>query len=159
MINTLKPEKLITLNMELNNKQITALIDTGATMSLIRKSFIETDVNIKKSKNCSITGFNNGKIKTLGTVDITPTLLNMKMTFKFHVVEDKNIEYPMIIGIDFLQKFNMKLYANKRKITISCQRNAFTDIYLDEKNQVRHIVHENIPIMCARKNNHKQLHN
>lgn len=149
-INTLLPEKLITLDMTLYEKNLKALIDTGANRSLVRSSCVSKDCVLDRSRKESIRGFNDHRIETLGTVNLVLSWYNIDMPLKFHVVQDDAIDYEVMLGLDFLHKHRINIDVSRNKVSIVNNDESFSDFYLDVDNNVKQIIHERVPIYCAR---------
>ena len=79
-INDVKPAKLLMLPVEINNKKIRAMMDTGSNSSYIRSNVVEElNMKINTEKKCII-GYGNKKMETEGTVTI-----QLKIENKFNV--------------------------------------------------------------------------
>ena len=72
ILNCLKPGKLFHIELNINNQIVKTLIDTGASISLIRKSTYKniSTVSLNNIKT-TINGLNDTQIMTKGTIDLT----------------------------------------------------------------------------------------
>lgn len=116
------PTNLIIINVLINDVPLKALIDTGATMSVLFKNSIKkckldslVDKNYKTNIN-GINGFNNklsyGKIWYLD-ININNYCIPCSFTILDNI--DKNID--IILGIDFLSIYNINIdFKNKQLI-------------------------------------------
>lgn len=82
------------------NKSIKLLIDTGASICLIKRKFL-VDNMLSTHNQITINGI-SGSRETLGTKEIQLNFENFEKWYKFHIVEDT---FPVdgIIGADFLR--------------------------------------------------------
>lgn len=102
----------------MDNTCITALIDTGAEVSLIKDKMITKNLeDIYEIKPIYLEGIGIGKFKVDKAVKI---ILFKDLVFGFKVVDNNvNMEYDMIIGMDFLNQFVCKIDCSQEKMTIS----------------------------------------
>ncbi|CAG2191634.1 unnamed protein product [Mytilus edulis] len=108
--------------------KLNCLIDTGSTVSVLNSSMYNTmsqSAKPKLSNQCSGLRMANGSVvMPMGTA-VFPVQLNKKIVYHRLIVAD--IDIPMIIGFDFLNKNNCILDMGKRTIEIdgqfiTCQR-------------------------------------
>lgn len=116
---------LISLPMhEVNNNKVNMLIDTGATMSLIKLSKLKDDAMIYNDK-ITIIGATGHKADTIGVIRATIPLKTRNVKHKIYVVKgDFPIEYDGILGADFLKKYQASWDYATRKMRID--NNLFT---------------------------------
>ena len=97
-------------NKHTNYLNFSALIDSGSPINIISKSCIPADVlGAFNLKTTNFTGVGNCNLKTFGVISC---LINFKRNtkfLKFFVVKDNDIKIPIILGRDFMTKFNVKL--------------------------------------------------
>jgi len=95
------------------------LLDTGATLTLIKVGHLKGDTLIHE-KQLALTGVTGHKLYTLGKIRATVILGNPEIRHTMHVVKDDfPIDYEGILGIDFLTKQRAKCDHGKRQIRIS----------------------------------------
>lgn len=97
---------------------ITALIDTGAEISLIKEKVITKNLeNAFKIKPIYLEGIGMGKFKVEDAIRI---ILLGDIVFSFKIVkENVNLEFDIVIGMDFLNQFVCKIDCSGEKILIS----------------------------------------
>lgn len=99
------------------DQQIRFLLDTGASICVIKNSSVNTNIPIYKNKSTKILGI-SGDLQTIGTCNIQIHLENFIVPYEFHVVPD-NFPIPVegIIGANFLLEFNAILDLEKFLLT------------------------------------------
>jgi len=84
------------------------LLDTGATLTLIKVGHLKRDTLIRE-KQLALTRVMGHNIYTLGKIKATIILGNREIRHTMHVVKDDfPIDYEGILGIDFLTKQRAK---------------------------------------------------
>ena len=152
LMSVLKPELALIIELQVGNSNVKALVDTGASISLITNSLYKVHSNKSlSSKTFTIFGLNETKITTKGGISLNVNYFGRGFDAKFEVVEDQDINYPVILGMDFLQENNISINLMKRKITKHNSDRSSTSVYLTADGSIRNIVHENIPIYSKHK--------
>lgn len=151
-INSLLPEQLLTITVKVNGSSMNALLDSGATNSLIRLSNFEKANAFMTSHNPrTIVGLGNSMITTIGIVDLPIAFFGLNIITRFNIVQDSDIDYSLILGVDFLCENKIVINMNKRKISKHNKDKSFIDFYIDKDNTISNIVHEQIPVYCSNK--------
>ena len=148
-ISSLQPEKLIILNVSIGNNSYRALIDSGATNSLV-KSCVLSQNNIAKFSNRSvlINGLGDSSVITRGCAKISFRFSALSLESNFDTVDDNAIEYDFILGIDFLKRYRVSVDVKKRLISMHNSDGSKHCSYLDECNNVIRTVFEGVPIFA-----------
>ena len=143
----LAPADLMKIDVQINGKEVKGLIDSGATISLIKSSLVK-DLKINNIDNESkyITSLGNNRISVSGLIDITVNIFGIEMMAEFLIVNDENIGNDLILGMNFLKKNKFAINMNKGRITITKQDNSKLTIKLNENNKVVNTWRENIPV-------------
>lgn len=97
------------------------LIDTGANLSIVKRSRIEGETLINRMEIISLFGITEEKIQTLGSCYAEVRMNGRIMNQKFHVVRDDfELEEDLdgIIGEDFLHKNDVILDFGRKSMTI-----------------------------------------
>ena len=96
------------IEFQIKNKNVKCLLDTGARVNVIKAEIIKDmkDVKIKETKR-RIHCANDSELINYGIVQLKVIIERMQKTVDFFVVKDLDPE--MIAGIDFLDKFRIKL--------------------------------------------------
>ena len=133
---SLLPEDLLVMQVTVDNVQTKALIDTGASRNLIKKSIAsKLGLNVGKESHINFEGLGNEIMNTYGvispnvffySIDAGETLL--------HVVDDNIIKYPIILGQKFCLHNKLIIDIANRRISKSFRNGSKLDIYLDGKN-------------------------
>ncbi|MES9884855.1 MAG: reverse transcriptase domain-containing protein [Sedimenticola sp.] len=94
---------------------LSALVDTGANVSLLnyeqyKRSKVFKTAPLQNTKIRNIKGVNGVKSPVLGKVDISVKIANVLIPHEFFVV--KNIQYSIILGIDFMKSTNAEISFN-----------------------------------------------
>lgn len=99
------------------DQHIRFLLDTGASICVVKNSSVNTNIPIYKNKSTKILGI-SGDLQTIGTCNIQIHLENFIVPYEFHVVPD-NFPIPVegIIGANFLLEFNAILDLEKFLLT------------------------------------------
>ena len=119
-------ESFLTVKVKINDKEIHALLDTGARISLIKKSVVDMlglPINkIERSKIYGIGG-KDQQVITLGSikVDLSMSTLMFKDT-KYHVVPDNCMDHSMFIGMDFLEINELSVNIFRKRIKYHDQK-------------------------------------
>jgi len=103
-----------TVHVSVNNQKTVALVDTGASISCISRSFLEKcgidKTKIIPSSLSQVVGVSGNKVSVLGKVEIPFVIDGACLTYPFHVLDQ--FQHKLILGIDFL-------YDNKCSIDLS----------------------------------------
>jgi len=96
------------VEFRIKDKNVQCLLDTGARVNVIKADLIKGMKNIqiretRKRIHCA----NDSELVNYGTVQIKVIIERVQKTIEFYVV--KEIDPEMIAGIDFLDKFGIKL--------------------------------------------------
>jgi hypothetical protein len=150
--NYLLPQPLMTIEVEVDNIKIVALIDSGAANSFIKQSVLQKiDFEIMSLDSKTIGGLGNIKIETKGTTKVNIKFFDKLMPTICNIVKDNDISNSIILGVDFLLKNKISVDSHKHRITKHNDDKSVCDIYLDEENKVKNIIYENLPVYCAQK--------
>ena len=148
----LLPEPLLKIDIQFTNSEIKALIDTGAASNMIRKSLAdEIGETVIKDSSRIIKGLGEKLISTLGIICIPFSFYGVKIEdTPFHVVDDKMIKNPVILGKKFCSISKLVIDVHNRRITKDFSDGSHIDIYLQEKStKLCNCLHEGIKIYAA----------
>ena len=98
-INVLNPKKLWTLKAFVNQKQVTALIESGASISVVSNRLVP-EANLNREKSIPVQVANGQTCFTLGETELILRLELNDFSQKAHVLETDAFE--AILGLDFL---------------------------------------------------------
>ena len=112
-VHTKHPLSLLAVPLSIRSFQGPALLDTGSTFSLMQDKLWQ---QIKKPHETLMPCGNqefalaNGTAKqALGRAQCTLDLHNSFWTHSMYVLDDKDLAFPIILGLDFLQKTGLRL--------------------------------------------------
>ena len=128
-------QPLLLCPVEVKQFNSQALIDNGAGMSLIQESLaMELNLKLDTSEKIYISGLGSNVITTQGFIVIKLNLHGfMSKSHIFHVVEDMFLEYPILVGRDFLIKNELLINPSKRRISYIDNTDARWDLYLGDQ--------------------------
>ena len=121
------------LNLKVEDKIVSALLDTGASVSVIdedlvnKSSYLREKVNHGKSLP-PLTGVGGSKINVVGTVNCVFMLANF--SFKPHLMRviPEKPSVSVILGMDFLSRNNMVIDVANNKVQIRGDSGELLDI-------------------------------
>lgn len=109
----------IKVKCQMSGRDLIFLLDTGASISLVKRNVIYDDFPIDTNTISFISGIKKGFIRTLGLVNSDVLIDGCKLNHSFNVVDE---EFPIpadgIMGLDFVRKFKCKIDFFKWKLTI-----------------------------------------
>ena len=150
-LSKLKPAKLLKIKVNVGDKEMTSLIDTGADNNLIRKSVAKRmNLQINKNRKSNIVGFGLEQMTTLGTVYSKLSYYGIKedMT-SFSVVEDNVIKTDAVLGKKFCKRNKLIIDLSQNKISKVGTDNSRVDIYINEDQSMKKVIHESIIVRAA----------
>ncbi|KII70617.1 Retrovirus-related Pol polyprotein from transposon 17.6 [Thelohanellus kitauei] len=101
-----------------------ALIDTGATVSLVSHDIVK-NLPILSKITINLNTANKSHIKSLGSVNLPFELSNLNTSWDFHVIE--NLAFDFIVGLDILAKHNGNISINSKNfVTFEQSVNSIT---------------------------------
>ena len=105
------------INVTVNNSQIQALVDTGATVSVISRSLLQklaTQPNISCSKLASVKGVCSTIHQVSGETTLTISIKGHEFTYRFFILDQ--VQFPLILGADFLTENKATVDMNKGQV-------------------------------------------
>ena len=131
---SLESAELLKVEVEVLDKSAVALIDSGATVSLIRKSLVQ-GAFIDTSQREIIRGFGPKSIVTIGTVCIPVVIHGMIMKPSiFRVVDDTSLDFALYLGENFFLENKMDIDMYREKIGIFDTETSYRwELYLGKE--------------------------
>ena len=147
----LAPAEVMKINTKVNGKEIKALLDSGATMSLIKRNFVK-NMKFKNVGNKSkyVSSLGNSKIEIEGIIDLPIQIYGVDMIVECFIVADEDIGNDMILGIDFLKKNKFSINMKQRRISLTSNDKSKLTIHLNESNEITKVWKENIPVYAMK---------
>ena len=122
-------------NLEINNKNYFAFIDSGSDISIIRYDSFKkmNNVSLVKDKQ-ELFGLGNTKIHTHGYVMVNVLIDDLSFEVKLHVMNYKDIKYPLLLGNDIFRKVdfvtkNGKITFMKKSIERIPKKSEIEDLF------------------------------
>lgn len=119
--------------MEIQNTNVTALIDTGAAISCISpavylSSGLQHDFPLQKSDLAQVNGVGNNNIKVVGKISIPIIIAEVEITHTFFVLEGMTI--PLILGMDFITQHRVILDFIRKELLLydGLSKVSFSDV-------------------------------
>lgn len=116
-----KPEKTV----DINGTGLTALIDTGSDISLIRSEcYIRIGAPKLEKRSLQFRGIGGTNITTLGRTSIDVQIDGTLFSINLHVIADTIIQQDLLMGIDCLNAVNVQIEQGNIFIseTLTCQK-------------------------------------
>lgn len=109
----------IIANTSASNSNLIFLIDTEASVSLIKISSISRNIEYNKNDIIKLIGIAKNPILSLGSFDLKITEQNVEFIHKFHIVSDDFlIPSNGIVGKDFIKRFKCLVDYGDMTLTI-----------------------------------------
>lgn len=121
---TLSMTGLNFVRMRYGMNELKFLIDTGASISLIFASCLESNEYINNRDKIKIKGIAGTK-ETIGSCNLTLDLGKELLTHKFHTVHDFDLEFNGVLGSDFFEKYLVNINYEKYLFTFCKNQNSY----------------------------------
>ena len=115
----------IVLQGQCNKKDATFFIDTGSSVTLISKAFIDTIgiSNQIRPTSLKLSSFTSNRIKTYGEVWMDVELAGCHVSHKMIITD--MVDSTCLIGMDFLSQHQMNVDVVHRRLTSKRGETAF----------------------------------
>ena len=127
-----KRAKRIMAKLDINNKSLSALVDTGADVSLISANWLRTHlptINIKRTE----TILRNASGQPMDIIGyVTLTIHKKPRRMKFYIAE--NLHHEAILGLDGIRMNNRELNLDSIQIKLKSDPDDFNVIYRVNEN-------------------------
>lgn len=91
-----------------------SLFDTGSPISLIKRSSVPQNLITKAIQYSGFRGVGNFKLRSYGKIPVKISFREISHQIDLHVVPDTVMSHSLLLGRDFLKKFNIRLsFLNK----------------------------------------------
>ena len=101
---------------ELHGVNVIALLDTGSQVSLVRSSFLSSELLSRvKKKNLTLRTVNGQKLSVSECIDLCVEIEDASYCHEF-IISDELI-YPVILGLDFISKNSIKLEFSSHNVS------------------------------------------
>lgn len=107
------------------NSDMSFLIDTGASVSIIFQCQVSANDKVNTNKQIAIRGI-SGSTKTCGSVFLNLITNNIEVGHEFHILPGFENEVCGIIGSDFLQKYSANINFERFNISLTIKNTCIT---------------------------------
>lgn len=109
-----------TILLEVNGKKIRSLVDSGASISCIRKTTFDSisknsSFEIQPSNIARIVGVGGERHQVLGQVKLTLKISGVNIDQNFIIIEQ--LHHPLILGLYFINNHNVNIDFHQRVLT------------------------------------------
>ena len=144
--------KFLTVQVQINNKLATAIIDTGAQASLISSQLVDK-LNLPiYSDTESLKVIGHSHFETVGSVKVDSCIGDIQMEqSKFRIfpkIVNENIS--LLLGVDFLKLNRLEVCAGKRMLIKHFEDGSAAKIYIDKVGAPANVMFSNIMCFAAR---------
>ena len=136
------------IKVKISGRDAEALIDSGATKSLIKRGLANNCQEVSDDHPSCVIGLGGNKVKILGKSNENISLVNLDFNLNCLLVAEAEIEYDLILGIDFLHQHKFKVDVSKRCFSVRGKDNSLVRIYLNDNNEVLKVMMEEVPVYC-----------
>ena len=151
-ISQLKPSKLLTVDLKIQNSNFQGILDTGSDSNMIRKSIIkDTGFKIHTNRKIVFKGLGEDEQQTIGKVWLPFSFFGVGMeNTPFEVVEDNVISAPIILGRKFIALKKITIDPANDRISLPTSMSSKVDIYQDPNDENRTIIYESLKVYCTK---------
>jgi len=142
-LSRLKPEPLMVIPVQVRGRSVDALIDTGATVSLIRCEVLGTATVFNTSTPHTIQGLGSSQIKSSRKIQLPVSLGSVVLEVNLLVVGNSDIKHDLILGVDFLHDYGLSVDFGLEKVTGALKDGSF-EVYFTEDSIKT--VYQNLPV-------------
>ena len=119
----------VSIEVQIENESVLALMDTGAGVSLVSRDVVD---KLKKKHiiptNKVIRNASGDEMLTSGKTKLTLTIGGKIYTHDFVISEDRALPSQIIIGFDFMKRYNVNLNTKPLKLYIEGRRIVIVEI-------------------------------
>ena len=146
---SLEPANLIFIPIAIAGRPYKALVDSGATHSLMKESIArECEAQLDSSITFKIRGVGKATVSTMGIIRVPCQILDLRIPdLYFDVALDNSIRYDIVLGLDFLMNSNFTIDASARMIQHDRKDKGRVKYFLSSEGNVDRVMHENIPVV------------
>ena len=111
------------LKINVNNKETVALLDSGATCSVIDYHFaVDNGVTISRDlKNCKLFGVSGQTLEVKGVADINVEIGTCSFKQSMFVIANANLNHAVILGCPFLEEFGFTINFKNKTVHVDNQ--------------------------------------
>ena len=126
----LDPAPLMTVPITIVGNNVRALVDTGATLSLVKQSLVLPESIYDDDEFPTIIGLGGNSVKSLGRVDLSFWLGSVELFSSFLVVPDNVSKHSVILGHNFFLQHCVTVNLSSHQLSGRAGSSTWT-VYLD----------------------------
>ena len=134
----LEPAELMIVEIEIDGGSKRALIDSGASTSIVKNSVAGKYRQVLEGPR-QVIGLNERRIEVMGRARVPISLGGMRFEVDCLTVDDGSLDYDAVIGVDFLTQNEFSINMLKKEIFI---RAYDVRVKLDNTGKVCNVVKE-----------------
>ena len=147
---SLQAANLMFIDVNINSVGLSALIDSGSTLSFVNKTLAENlNLSVDIEDKRTVIGYGEKTLETLGSVILHLNILGHDITHKFYILSDSSFKYQMILGIDFFRETNALINVAKRTLRLTAKDKSILHVKLDCNNKIVSERHENVSVFAV----------
>ena len=131
------------------NKGLRALIDSGATKSMVQYKHLVDVCQSKGVHPSNLVGLGGNKVRILGSKACKINMFGTSFDMDCLIIDDDETEYDVIIGVDFLKKNRFIINMSQKKISVIKEDRSTMIVYLDDESGISNIMRERVPVYSA----------
>jgi len=139
----LQPAPLLVVDVSVGGSTIKALVDSGASSSLIRASCVPPNVVVDENVQ-EIVGL-GGAVWSRGSFSCSVVVSGLREVHaSFVVVGDLDLGYAAVLGSNFLVRGQITVDMSRSRLSQPLLT-GFCEVYLSNSGGLQHVVHRGIP--------------
>lgn len=148
-INSAKRKNLLMIEVMMKNKKFEAIYDSGSNVSLMNKNTMN-QLKLKFSRDSHFIRTISGNSFCAGTVQVPVKIGTIREKLKFYVVDSKDFEYQILLGLDAILKFrliqdqNLKILQKQTDVSAN-----ILDLTSEAEHVSNHLFKEDHPIVLT----------
>ena len=148
----LRPLDLFLVPVKLGQTVSSALIDTGANVSLIREDVAKKLGCTIKSTQYNVMGVNETSVNCMGEITIDLHLHGLPMgKITLAIIASDEIKHPIVLGTDCFTQNKLLIDASRRRISGNFIGEAKWDLYVGNSECPCQILYSRIPVRATEK--------
>ncbi|KAK3095165.1 hypothetical protein FSP39_010953 [Pinctada imbricata] len=116
------------VTISIGNRKTHALVDTGASICVADKGFIDQTIYagkvLKQPEHANIRGVTGNRLRVLGIIEIKFDIGGNTFTHPIHIIE--GLGYSLVLGLDFMRAFNVLLDFQSNQMIFPDDHNTTT---------------------------------
>jgi hypothetical protein len=127
----LQPEPLMIIPVQVGDAQVMALVDTGASLSLVQEGVTPTPSYVNGG-NKVIQGIGSSRIISRYVVTTSMQVGTLSLDVNLHVVDAGSLKHQIILGTDFLVDNELTVDFANRRLSGTFPKGLFEVYFLEQ---------------------------